>query len=85
MPNLVKTKTSLVFTAVEPTVGNWLLVALICFASIPLSWYTTRELNLSIISIIFYWTLAYTMIDDKFVTSIDKEKNLVKVSNLYQP
>lgn len=79
-PNLQKTANTLTFTAVEPTTGDWSLVFAISIASLPLAWYTTKELPYAILSTMFYWGLAYTMIDDKFVTTIDKKRNVVQVT-----
>jgi hypothetical protein len=71
-PKLLKTKSILSFIAVEPSFGDWAMVSLICLCAIPLAWYTTKHLHYAIASCLFYWLLAYTLIDDKFETVIDQ-------------
>lgn len=77
-PNLKRTETTLTFTAVQPSDGDYLMVAFVCLVSIPLAWYTTKHLHYAIASVIFYWVLAYSLIDDTFITVIDKN-GLVEV------
>ncbi|KAJ3350416.1 hypothetical protein HDU91_006249 [Kappamyces sp. JEL0680] len=79
-PNLKKDAKKLSFTAVQPSRGDWLMVGILCVCSVPLAWYTTKHLHYALACTLFYWILAYSLIDDTFETVIDKEKNVVEIT-----
>lgn len=79
-PEIVISEDRMTFTVVKPNSGDWLMVALIVVISIPLAWYTTKNWHYALLSALFYWGMAYTLIDDTFKTVVDKTNNLISVS-----
>lgn len=78
-PRITESEKRLEIVLLEPLYGDWVMIFIIVVGSIPLSWYTTPNLLYFTICQIFYWGLAYTMIDDTFETVIDLDKNRVEV------
>ncbi|KAI8895557.1 hypothetical protein BC833DRAFT_622923 [Globomyces pollinis-pini] len=78
-PKVIISKNRLEFTAIEPLIGDYIFVGIIILLAIPLSWYTTRHTYYFIASMLLYGGLAYSLIDDKFQTTIDKDKNTIEV------
>ncbi|KAJ3257584.1 hypothetical protein HK103_004493 [Boothiomyces macroporosus] len=79
-PKLKKTDNTLQFVTIEPTTGDWIMVTFIILAGIPLSWYTTYSMHYYYVVLSVYFLLAYSLVDDKFETIIDKEKNSIVVT-----
>ncbi|KAJ3275285.1 hypothetical protein HDV01_001012 [Terramyces sp. JEL0728] len=76
-PKLQKTTNTLRFVTIEPTAGDWIMVCFIIAAGIPLSWYTTYSVHYYFVVLSVYFLLAYSLVDDKFETIIDKKKNSI--------
>jgi hypothetical protein len=79
-PKIAKTKTRMEFVVVEPQMGDYIMIGTICMASIPLSWYTTPNLSYFFVCLGFYWILAYSLLEDRYVTVLDTEQNTVEVT-----
>lgn len=78
-PGLKVTDDKLVFSCVKPTFGDYLIVFVINSLAIPLSWYTTKDYFYAALSLMFYWILSYSLIDDEFSTEIDLKGNEIRI------
>ncbi len=75
-----KTKNRMEFIVVEPQLGDYIMVGFVLLVSVPLSYYTTPNSTYFLVCLAFYWILAYSLLEDKYVTIIDKETNEVHIT-----
>jgi hypothetical protein len=79
-PKVKKTKDRMEFIVVEPQMGDYIMIGTICTLSVPLSYYTTPNISYFFVCLFFYWILAYSLLEDRYVTVIDKKENTVEIT-----
>jgi hypothetical protein len=77
---VTQTKNRIEIVLIEPQRADWIYISTIVIISFPLAWYTTPDWKYFAVCLVFYWLLAYSLVEDTFVTVIDIGKNSVEVT-----
>nr|KAJ3421245.1 hypothetical protein HK105_004130 [Polyrhizophydium stewartii] len=79
-PRVKRTANRLEILVMEPTLGDWIIAGGLCLFGAFVSYYTTSSQALFWLSTLMFVAMAYTLIDDKYVMTIDKAKGEVSVT-----